>query len=583
MLERGVFMLKVLRKMSLRLGIILSLLILQIAAFIGLAVFIIIRFPFVSYIGFFISFLVFLFILKKDEASAYKLTWIIIVLLLPAVGGMMYLLYGKEHRARRRIVDHVNEHALIAKLLDCDENLPDAKQVGCDRMYSLMQYVRRSSSYHAYMDTATKYYPMGDLMFDDMLGALERAKRFIFLEFFIIHRSEMWNKLLEVLIRKAAEGVEVRVIIDDFGSQRLFTNAYIAELRGMGIAVLRFNPLIPFMFVFMNNRDHRKILVVDGEVAFVGGINIGDEYIGKNDRLGVWKDSGLRLKGEGVWSFSLMFIEMWDTFCKAEERIHDHTLYRGGAGEDASSVAVGVECEGATSVDVGTECEGASCVDVGTECEGASSVDVGNECEGATSVDAGTEENDALCVDEGTEGFVLPYGDSPLEHDRVGENIYVDILDQAVNYVYIFTPYLIISEKMIHALQMAAKRGVDVRIVMPGIPDKKIVFRLSRSYYNSLLEAGVRIYEFTPGFLHAKSFVCDDKVAVVGTINLDYRSLYLHFECAALLYKTPSVLEMRDDAIETLNQSREVLLGERRAQALMQLFDAFLHLFAPLM
>ncbi|MCL2527514.1 MAG: cardiolipin synthase [Defluviitaleaceae bacterium] len=509
---------KLIKKISPRLGIIILLLILQIAVFMGLAGFILFRFPLVSYIGYFISFLVFLFLLKKEEASAYKMTWIIIVLLLPSVGGAIYLLYGKEHRARRKIVAHVKEHALIAKLLDSDENLPDANQIQCTRMFSLMQYVRGNSSYHAYKNTQSKYYSLGELMFDDMLAELMKAEKFIFLEYFIISKSEMWNRLLEVLEHKASQGVEVRLIIDDFGSQKLFTNAYITMLRSKNIYVLRFNPLIPFVFAFMNNRDHRKILVVDGHVAFVGGINISDDYINTTKRLGVWKDTGLCIKGDGVWSFTLMFIEMWDTFCKAEERITDYEIYR-------QPTAEAIE----------------------------------------------------------TDGFVLPYGDSPLDHDRLGENIYVDILNQAVDYVYIFTPYLIISEKMTHALQMAAKRGVDVRIVTPGIPDKKIVFRLTRSYYNALLEAGVRIFEYTPGFLHGKSFVCDDKIGVVGTINLDYRSLYLHFECAALLYNSSSVMDLKEDCLKTLAESREILLKKRRFRPLLALLDALLHLFAPLM
>jgi len=490
---------------------------LQAILFAGLAGITLIRFPAVSYVGFFVSFLVFLFILKKEEASAYKLTWIIIVLLLPSVGGMIYLLFGKEHRARRKIVAHVKEHALVAKLLDSDENLPDLNQATCGRMYSLVQYIRRSSSYHAYKNTDTKYYPFGEIMFDDMLAALSKAEKFIFLEYFIIYKSEMWNRLLKVLERKAAEGVEVRLIIDDFGSQKLFTNAYISALRAKQIRVLRFNPFIPFLFAFMNNRNHRKIMVIDGEMAFVGGMNIADEYINQNKRLGVWKDTGVRLKGDGVWSFTLMFIEMWDTFCKAEERINDHTLYRQEADETNP-----------------------------------------------------------------TDGFVLPYGDSPLTHDRLGENIYVDILNQAERYVYIFTPYLIISEKMIHALQMAAKRGVNVRIVTPGTPDKKIVFRVTRSYYNGLLEAGVRIYEYTPGFLHAKSFVCDDKIAVVGTINLDYRSLYLHFECAMLLCNSSTIADIKEDAVQTISQSREIFIDDRK-RSWNDLIDAFLHLFAPLM
>jgi len=506
------------KKISLRLWVTLLLIAVQVALVASLVSLAILRFPAITYVGFGVSFVVFLYILRTDGESAYKITWIIVVLSLPLIGGILYWLCGKDHLIRRRIVAHVEEHALIAKLLDKDEVLLLENQVECERMYSLMRYVRQYSSYHPYENTPAKYYPFGELMFEDMLTALERAEKFIFLEFFIIEESGMWNNILEVLERKAAQGVEVRLIVDDFGSQRLFTSKYIKALRAKNILVLRFNPIVPLLLVFMNHRDHRKILVVDGKSAFVGGVNIADEYINKNDRLGVWKDTGLKLTGDGVWSFTLMFIEMWDTFCKACERIDDHSMYRQVFAEDFNA-----------------------------------------------------------------DGFVLPYGDSPLDEQRLAENIYIDILAQARNYVYIFTPYLIISEKMIHALQMAARRGVDVRIIMPGIPDKKLIFRLSRSYYTCLLEAGVRIFEYTPGFLHAKTFVCDDETAVVGTINLDYRSLYLHFECATLLYGSDIVKSIKEDAIDTIAQCREVDIQSLKKPSSTGMLDAVLHLFSPLL
>jgi len=485
---------------------------------------ILLRFPYIAYVGYAVSVLVFLYLIKKDEASAYKLSWVIIVMTFPVVGGVIYLLYGKVHPARQKISAHIEEHALIAKLLDSDGNLPFVNQVQCGRMYSLLQYIRSSSSYHAYQNTETKYYPIGELKFSDMLDELSKAEKFIFLEYFIIKKSQMWDDILEILEQKAAEGVEVRLIIDDFGSHRLFVNKYIKALRTKGIKVMRFSPIKPFLAAFMNHRDHRKIMVVDGHTAFVGGLNISDEYININSKFGVWKDTAIRLKGDGVWSFTLMFIEMWDTFCKTEERINNHAFYRMSMEEQNM--------------------------------------------------------RDMLSSPTKTDGFIVPYGDSPLDNEQLGENIYIDILNQSERYVYIFTPYLIISEKMIHALQMTARRGVDVRIIMPGIPDKKIIYRLSRSYYNCLLEAGVRIFEYAPGFLHAKSFVCDDEVAVVGTINLDYRSLYLHFECATLLYHTSSIQDIKADAIQTIAESREVSM---KASSWHDMLDAVLHLFAPLL
>ena len=507
-----------------RFFIIVSLLLIQMILGVMLASAIVLNFVVLVYVGIAISIIAFLSILKNDQAAIYKMTWVIVVLAMLPFGGFFYLLFGNQ-RATRRIKTHMQEHALIAKLLDSDGNLLSSDQSQTQpqtrhgRIYSLFRYIRQASSYHAYNNTQTKYYAFGEAMFADMLAALDKAEKFIFLEFFIIAKSSMWDQILEILVQKAEAGVDVRLIADDLGSQKLFTNAYIAELRSRKLKVLRFNPMTPFLFSFMNHRGHRKILVTDGHTAFCGGLNIADEYINVKERFGVWKDTGLRLRGDAVWSYTLMFIETWDTFCRKDERINDYAAYKYDFNGHDSSLS---------------------------------------------------------------DGFVLPYGDTPLDKERLGENIYIDILNQAEHYVYIFTPYLIISEIMIQALKMAAQRGVDVRIVTPGIPDKKLVYRLTRSYYQYLLVAGVRIYEYTPGFLHAKSFVSDDKVAIVGTINLDYRSLYLHFECATLLYNADTIRHIKEDAQKTITQSREVLPIKRKWRVFGELTDAVLHLFAPI-
>ena len=465
--------------------------------------------------------LIVLGLVKKNKAAAYKVTWIIVIFALPISGALLYLLFGINYPTKR-VAAHVKEHALIAKLLDKDDTLKyDELGVSSNRV-GLMKYIRQSSSYHPYRNTETTYYSMGELMFEAMLEELSKAKKFIFLEYFLIHKSQMWDRILEILLEKASEGVEVRLIFDDIGSLGLFSSAYVSQLNSKGIKIMRFNPLVPFISPFMNNRNHRKIMVIDGHTGFNGGINIGDEYINLDDRFGVWKDTGVKLKGDAVWSFTLMFIETWNAFCKnSDERIDNFEYYK-------SSL---VNAEDLTLDNV---------------------------------------------------GLTVPYGDTPLGKERLGENIYIDILEKAERYVYIFTPYLIISEKMIYALQMAAKRGVDVKVVTPGIPDKKIVYRLTRSYYGDLLDAGVKVYEYTPGFLHAKSFVCDDEIAVVGTINLDYRSLYLHFECATLLYKSKTIADIKGDADESIAQSKEILPNKKK-RFLSELFDAILHLFAPLM
>ncbi|MCL2424800.1 MAG: cardiolipin synthase [Oscillospiraceae bacterium] len=505
------------KKVFNRLTLTIFLIVLQIAMLIALSIALRIYVPYMVYIAMGVSAVVFLFIIKGDKASSYKIIWIIIVLLFPVEGGALYLIAGNK-RPTKKIAAQMHEHALIAKLLDESGNIPIANEVQNERMFSLMQYIRNSSSYHAYKNTQVKYYPLGELMFADMLIDLEKAEKFIFLEYFIIKDSSMWDCILEVLVRKAEAGVDVRLIVDHMGSVKLFSRSYVAGLRAKGIKVLRFNPLVPYLQLFMNHRDHRKIIVIDGHTAFNGGINISDEYINKNSPFGTWKDTGLRLYGDAVWSFTLMFIEMWDTFCKEDERIDDHLSYK---------------CH------------------------------MNHEIE--------------------TDGLILPYGDTPLDSEELGENIYVDMLNQATKYVYIYSPYLIISEKMAKALQLASKRGVDVRIITPGIADKAIVHRLARSYYRRLLEANVKIYEYTPGFLHAKSFISDDQVAIVGTINLDYRSLYLHFECATLIYRSNVIIDIKNDFVQTLAESKEVKPNNKMGWIWDELFDAILHLFAPLM
>jgi len=500
-------------KLLTRLNIILFLFVIQSVGGILLLYGVFLRFPIIYTLGILLSWMSFLVIIKSNEPSSFKLSWVIIVLAILPLGGLFYVLYGNK-RATRPIKKHVDEHALIAKYLTDD----DFVRVQEERMESLFKHIRQVSAYGAYAGTSVNYYTMGEDMFADMLKELREAKKFIFLEYFIIGKGSMWDEMLDILIDKAKNGVEVRLIIDDFGSMKLFTNRYIRQLRERGVKVVRFNPMRPILFMFMNHRDHRKILVIDGRIAFTGGVNISDEYVNRQSRFGIWKDTGVRLKGEAVWSFTLMFIEMWDTFCKKSERIDNYGFYR------SSQVSV---------------------------------------------------------LDH--DSVVLPFGDNPLDDEQIGEDVYIDILNQSKDYVYIFTPYLVISERMTYALQTARKRGVDVRIVTPGTPDKRLIYRLTRSYYRHLLSAGVKIYEYTPGFMHAKSFVSDDAVAVVGTINLDYRSLYLHFECATLIYGGKVIEEIKADFLDTV-AAGTLMKGRVGKKSLFGAFvDGILHLLSPLL
>ena len=337
------------------------------------------------------------------------------------------------------------------------------------------------------------------------------------MEYFIVEEGRMWNSILEILEEKARAGLDVRFLYDDLGTVSLLPPGYDRKLEAKGIRCMAFNPFIPLWSLVMNNRDHRKITVIDGHTAFSGGVNLADEYINEKERFGHWKDTGFMLKGEAVWNYTVMFLQMWNAFRRTD------------AGYDAFR----------------------------PECfhpEPFSS-----------------------------DGFVQPYGDSPLDEEIAAENVYLNILNQARDYVYIFTPYLIIDHEMDTALCLAAKRGVDVRIVTPGIPDKKVIFQLTRSYYPSLLRAGVRIYEYAPGFLHAKSYVCDDETAVVGTINMDYRSLYLHFECGTLFYRNSIVADVKEDYLRTLEKCREIGLKDTRQGFFGSLFCAVLRVLAPLL
>ena len=384
-------------------------------------------------------------------------------------------------------------------------------------------YLTRMAHYPVYRNTQTKYYPDGESLFIDMVDALREAKHFIFLEYFIIDNGELWGTVLDILEKKAAEGLDVRLIYDDVGCVNTLPARFYKQLQERGIKCRVFNPFRPFVSIVLNNRDHRKIMVVDGHTGFTGGINLADEYINKKMRFGHWKDTGVRIKGEAVWNFTIMFLQMW---CSITGDTRD--LDPGSARAFAPRRYL-----------------------------------------------------DELPSDD---GYVQPYGDSPLDEETVGENVYLQIISNARNYIYIFTPYLIIDNEMMTALCTAAKSGLDVRIVTPGIPDKRIVYLTTRSYYGQLLDAGVRIFEYNPGFIHAKCFVCDDEVAVVGTINLDYRSLYLHFECGVWMYGSRAVMEVKHDVMETLEVSTEVTAAEMRGQKLpVRILQSLLRLMAPML
>ena len=460
-----------------------------------------------------LSLFITLYLVRKDENSDYKIIWLVLIGMMPLLGGALYLAFGNKapaKRMRQRMQAVERQHtADLAQQPGQTDALDPASR-------GLSRYVSEYGPYPAWKNSTAKYYPCGEAMYPDLLADLEKAERFIFLEFFIVRTGKMWKGVEDILVRKAAQGVDVRLIYDDFGSLLGLPSDFVVKMERAHIRCIPFNPVVPLVSLVMNHRDHRKIVVVDGNTAYTGGINLADEYINEEERFGYWKDAALRTEGAAVWNFTVMFLDHWNAFRPSEE---DYMPFM----------------------------------------------------------------PQAVSLPAQSDGVIQPYGDSPLDEEALAETVYLNIINQAQRYVYIYTPYFEVGETMLEALKAAAKRGVDVRLVLPGIPDKKLVFRLTRSYYVPLLRAGVRIYEFTPGFLHAKCYVSDDRAAVVGSINMDYRSLFLHFECGALLLYNSQVIALRDDVLRTLPECREVQLADCRTSLAGTLLDSVLRLLSPLM
>lgn len=458
-----------------------------------------------------------LYLIRKDVNSVYKIAWIILIMGFPLFGGVLYLLIGNKKPSKNLAVRMALVKGEMGENLSQNRWILKELQDQDPAVAGNIRYIGEYGPYPVWKNTETKYFPSGEQMYASMLEDLKKAEHYIFLEYFIIQEGVMWNSMLEILEQKVKEGVDVRLIYDDVGCVSLLPFHYADQMEAKGIKCLAFNRFVPFLSLVMNNRDHRKILVIDGHTAYNGGINLADEYINRKVRFGYWKDTGIRLHGDAVFNFTLMFLEIWNAF-----RIPDldYSLFRPRRWHPESFES---------------------------------------------------------------DGYVLPYADTPLDYEELGENVYVNILNQAKDYVYIATPYLLISDEMEHALCLAAKRGVDVRILMPGIPDKPTIFFMGKSYYPPLLNAGVKIYEYLPGFVHAKSYVCDDKIATVGTINMDFRSLYLHFECGTFLYGCKSVFDVKKDMEDCFPKCHQVTPGDCRQGMVGNMLTSVLRVLAPLM
>ena len=464
-------------------------------------------------------FVVLIYMLNDGKDPNYKLAWMLFIVVAPFFGVLLYLWMQIDpgNRAVKMRLHDIDEKSLARMQQDGDA-LTALGQLQPESA-SLARYLYKTMHDPVYRDTAVRYFPLGDEVFPEMLRQLEKAEHFIFLEYFIIREGAMWGRILEVLARKAAEGVEVRVMYDGTCEMGSMPRFYPRRLEELGIRCKVWLRLKPFITSAYNYRDHRKIMVIDGKVAFNGGVNLSDEYINRRSRFGHWKDSAVMLSGSAARSFTSMFLEMWNL---GEKETEDASAY--------------------------------------------------------LSAPAGEESDPAA------QGFVIPYADSPLDAYRTGKMVYEDILNTAEDYVYIMTPYLILDGELESALKFAADRGVDVRLLLPGIPDKPMVWYLGKRHYKSLMASGVRIWEYTPGFLHAKSFVSDDCKAVVGSVNLDYRSLYHHFECGSYLAGTPCIGAIKADFLNTLACSREITEEELKHEKLSRrAIGAVMKLIAPLL
>jgi cardiolipin synthase len=448
------------------------------------------KLPAFLHVQWFFTFVMILYLFNSDMDSSAKLTWMLIISLVPLLGAAL-LLWTQANIGHRKTTELAKTQIDMTKdALKQSEDAVAAIEHDGSGTDDISKYLNNSGCFPIYCNSKVTYFDLGEKKFEAMLEQLEKAEKFIFMEYFIVEEGYMWGRILDILIRKAKEGVDVRVMYDGMCEMSTLPADYWKLLEAQGIHARAFSPIIPVISSHFNYRDHRKILVIDGKVAFNGGVNLADEYINRIERFGHWKDTAVMVEGEAVRNFTLMFLQMW---------------YLGN-----------------------------------------------------NDPDYGTFLSAPVDTPEDASGYVMPYCDSPLDEYKAGEAVYMDVLNRATDYVHIMTPYLILDGELLTALCYAAQRGVDVKIILPGIPDKKFAYALAKTHYRVLTAAGVKIYEYTPGFVHAKVFVSDDIKAIVGTINLDYRSLYHHFECATYMYKTDCVAEIEADFEDTLSKCRAV-------------------------
>jgi len=471
-----------------------------------------------------------LYLIYRNIEPTYKIMWIILVILVPIFGSILFLTFGNKNSGKALEKEIAKAKEGLGKNFEPDTPAEEELKSENKLFYQNLAHLERTTGFVLAPIESAKYYSFGEEMFEDICIELEKAKEYIFLEYFIINDGIFWGKIREILAKKAKEGVDVRVMYDDLGSIALFSYSDAKKLKKLGIQCVPFNPFI-LILKQLNNRDHRKILVVDGKVAFTGGVNLSDEYINETHPFGRWKDIGVKVTGAPVKQFTYMFLEFWDAFAGKLPREKKQ-------------------------IDIHREKE---ILQASGQCENAENTGISRE------------------------GYVLPYYDSPNRNEESSNTFYTALLSSATDYIWFYTPYLILGEKLLDAFINAAERGVDVRLILPGIPDKIIVNKIAKSYYKELADAGVKIYEYSPGFVHAKSVIVDGRLACVGSVNLDYRSLFLHFEVNTVFYKSHIIEDLRTDFLACQEECREIKHEAIKNSAPRRLMNALLRLIAPLL
>lgn len=472
----------------------------------------------VYYILVIFSLCVSMHIINRDSDSSSKLLWVLLIMSFPIFGGVVYLLIGNRKIPKALMIKDRQAYSDYKKYalqnVEVLENLHENDYV-LDKMISMAW---SNGYFPVYENCFVEYYPSGEDQYKSFIKELEKAQEFIFMEFFIINKGVMWNTILQLLIDKASQGVDVRLIYDDMGSLTYLPRDYKQWLNEKGVKTHVFNPLRPQLAMQMNNRDHRKILVIDGKVAFTGGCNISDEYINTKQRFGHWKDMGCMIKGPGVEMFTISFLQIWNYQSNTQTPysyfIKDRSYFSSNKNQ----------------------------------------------------------------------GYIIPFSDSPTDENNTGLSMHLNMLNCAKDYFWISTPYLILDSEMISNLKLAANNGVDVRIIVPAIPDKKMVYQVTKANFDTLIKAGIKIYEYTPGFIHGKVCITDDTSGLVGTVNMDFRSYYQHYECGVWMHKTPCLKDIKKDFEEIFKVSHLVSLEEcANTNSIVKIYRNILKVFSPIM